>query len=167
MVTIRLALNRYSLFRWRSKTVNVYSVNGRSARPDRPNNCVPDVVLDSRTPDVIDASLSSPKLTRNFPVPDPQTKTKNANVSKKNQDEKNIFTQLSLIVVVFMFGYLPFSIYTIWTTAITSKPDPSFDYWFGVLSYLCLRISECLNPVMYNLGSQNIRRETKRLLKLD
>ena len=167
MVTIRLTLNRYSLFRWRSKTVNVYSGGGRSARRNQPINCVPDAVLDSRTPDVIDASMSSSKGTRDCPVPDPQTKTKNASISKGNQDEKNIFTQLSLIVVVFMFGYLPYTIYTIWTTTLTSKPDPSFDYWFGVVSYLCLRISECLNPVMYNLGSQNIRRETKRLLKLD
>ena len=138
-------------------------------RRDQPINSVPDVVLDSQTPDVIDASMSSSKAARNCQIPDPQTTTKGVNVCQGNQalKERNIFTQLSLIVVAFMFGYLPATIYLVWTTTLTSKPDPSFDYWFGVVSYLCLRISECLNPVVYNLGSRNIRRETKKLLKLD
>ena len=149
------------MFRWRSKTVNVFSGSGQTT------NCVPDVVLNSRTPDVIDAPMSPSKVTHNCIVSDPQTKTKSASVCKGSQDERNIFIQLSLIVVVFMFGYLPTTIYLVWTTTVESKPHPSFDYWFGVVSYLFLRLSECLNPVMYNLGSNNIRRETKRLLKLD
>ena len=149
------------MFRWRSKTVNVYSGGGRST------NSVPGTVPNSQTPDVIDTSMSSPKVTRDCPVSNSQTKTKTASVCKGSQDEKNIFTQLILIVVVYMLGYLPFSIYIIWTTAFESKPHPTIEYWFGAVSYLCLRMSECLNPVIYNLGSRNIRRETKRLLKLD
>ena len=163
------------MFRWRSKAVNVYSVDGRSRRRDRPINCLPDIVLHSQTPDVIEASISPSKVAGDCSAPDLQTQTKGVNVCEgvkvcrgtQTFNERNIFTQLSLIVVVFMLGYLPTTIYIIWTTTNTSKRDPSFDFWFGAVSYLCLRISECLNPVIYNLGSRNIRRETKRLLKLD
>jgi len=87
------------------------------------------------------------------------------------QNERNIFTQLSLIVIAFMIGYIPVTVYLVWTTATTHQKNDatyygSIDYWFGVVSYLCLRLSECMNPVMYNLGSSNIRQATKKLLKL-
>ena len=84
------------------------------------------------------------------------------------QNERNIFTQLSLIVVAFMIGYIPSTIYLVWTTATngsTEGIDGKLDYWFGVASYLCLRLSECMNPIMYNLGSSNIRKATKNLFK--
>ena len=82
------------------------------------------------------------------------------------QNERNIFTQLSLIVIAFMIGYIPVTVYLVWTTATSSADttDGHVDYWFGVISYLCLRLSECMNPVMYNLGSSNIRSATKKLL---
>ena len=100
----------------------------------------------------------------------PQKRPKNtlANRGYIAQNERNIFTQLSLIIVAFMIGYIPSTIYLVWTTAAKSSTkgvDSEIDYWFGVVSYLCLRLSECMNPIMYNLGSGNIRRETKNLFK--
>ena len=86
--------------------------------------------------------------------------------ARQVQIERNIFTQLSLIVFAFMIGYIPSSIYLVWTTATSSSDtgvDGDVDYWFGVVSYLCLRLSECMNPVMYNLGSGKIRKATKEL----
>ena len=81
------------------------------------------------------------------------------------QNERNIFTQLSLIVIAFMIGYIPVTIYLVWTTANSGASNGEVDYWFGVVSYLCLRLSECMNPIMYNLGSSNIRNATKKLLR--
>ena len=85
------------------------------------------------------------------------------------QNDRAIFFQLSLIVIAFMVGYLPLTIYLVWTSArnsddfSNSEDAGAVDYWFGVVSYLLLRLSECMNPVMYNLGSSNIRKETKKL----
>ena len=39
------------------------------------------------------------------------------------------------------------------------------NYWFCMAQYFCLRLSECLNPVFYNLGSTNIKNATIKLLK--
>ena len=39
------------------------------------------------------------------------------------------------------------------------------DYWFGMIEYLLLRFSECLNPLFYNLGSRKMRKHTVMLLK--
>ena len=53
--------------------------------------------------------------------------------------------------------------------ALNYKGDPRkiwvVNYWFSVSEYLLLRISECLNPVFYNLGSNQMRRCTMKLLK--
>ncbi|CAK8688123.1 unnamed protein product [Clavelina lepadiformis] len=83
------------------------------------------------------------------------------------QRERKTFTQLSLIVVAYMIGYIPLTVYLLWTTVTgpQSGDQLSTDYWFGVASYLCLRLSECMNPVMYNLGSGNIRASSRRLLR--
>ena len=52
--------------------------------------------------------------------------------------------------------------------ALGYKGDPrdvwAANYWFSVLEYLLLRISECLNPIFYNLGSNQMRRCTLNLL---
>jgi len=82
--------------------------------------------------------------------------------------EKRIFTQLALIVIAFMIGYIPQSVYLLWTSTWEIKDDSpscSLDYWFGVASYLCLRLSECMNPLMYNLGSSNMRHASKVFLR--
>ena len=76
--------------------------------------------------------------------------------------------QLRLICACHILGYVPLSAYPIWTTAAIQKPctDAVFviDYWIGVVAYLILRLSECLNPVMYNLGCRDMRRATLRFL---
>jgi len=41
----------------------------------------------------------------------------------------------------------------------------AIDYWFGMIEYLFLRFSECLNPLFYNLGSAKMRKYTKHFLK--
>ena len=86
----------------------------------------------------------------------------------RSQNERYIFTQLSLIVAAFVLGYIPTAIYQDWTIELRSNigGEGNADYWFGVLSYLCLRFSECLNPLIYNLGSNKMRRATRKLLKL-
>ena len=77
---------------------------------------------------------------------------------------RKIFLQLGLVILSFAVGYIPSTWYLMWTSS-TSDKDLHFDYWFGICSYLCLRLSECLNPVMYNLGSGKLRRETWKVLK--
>ena len=77
---------------------------------------------------------------------------------------RKIFLQLGLVILSFALGYVPSSWYLMWSSS-TSDKDLHFDYWFGVCSYLCLRMSECLNPLMYCMGSGKLRRETWRVLE--
>lgn len=76
--------------------------------------------------------------------------------------------QLRLICTCFIIGYVPLSAYPIWATAIPHKKCTGsifvIDYWIGVVAYIILRISECLNPMMYNLGCREMRRATTRFL---
>lgn len=83
---------------------------------------------------------------------------------------KSISVQLILISACFLLGYIPTTVYMIWTTynnvndvSMTEK-DLKIDYWCGVLSYLCLRVSECMNPVMYFLASSTMRAEAKNMV---
>jgi len=39
------------------------------------------------------------------------------------------------------------------------------DYWFGMIEYLFLRFSECLNPLFYNFGSNKMRKHSIMFLK--
>ena len=52
--------------------------------------------------------------------------------------------------------------------ALGYKGDPrdvwAANYWFSVSEYILLRISECVNPIFYNLGSNQMRRCTLKLL---
>ncbi|XP_078486566.1 5-hydroxytryptamine receptor 1B-like [Ciona intestinalis] len=78
--------------------------------------------------------------------------------------EIGTFVQLGLIVLCFMIGYLPQTVYLMYSTNTPKELNTYYsDYWFGVFSYLCVRLSECMNPVMYNMGSSNIRGETVKL----
>ncbi|XP_078486565.1 alpha-1B adrenergic receptor-like [Ciona intestinalis] len=82
------------------------------------------------------------------------------------QMEKSTFVQLTLIVVSFMIGYIPFTVYCVWaSTTPEEAKGQSTDYWFGAVSYLCLRFSECLNPIVYLLGSSALRDATKQLFQ--
>ena len=38
------------------------------------------------------------------------------------------------------------------------------DYWFNVGAYLSLRMSECVNPVLYNLASKKMRKASLNVL---
>ena len=55
----------------------------------------------------------------------------------------------------------------IWVVDVEGEPDEVFrsTYWVGMSQYLCLRISECLNPIFYNLGSSSIKSATFKLLR--
>ncbi|XP_039268414.2 growth hormone secretagogue receptor type 1-like [Styela clava] len=87
----------------------------------------------------------------------------NDEASKKRiQKEKQAVLQLILIVVSFLFGYVPFVTYEIWSLFPT---DPVADYWFGLIQYFCLRFSECMNPVFYNISSTKMRRHTFKFLR--
>nr|XP_039252630.1 green-sensitive opsin-like [Styela clava] len=86
---------------------------------------------------------------------------------KERQKEKQAILQLGLIVGSFMLGYIPFTVYEFWTL---NNKDTSLEGWkrewmFGTAQYICLRFSECLNPVFYNLASTKMRKETKKFLK--
>ena len=79
--------------------------------------------------------------------------------------DKRAFFQLILIIVAYSIGYIPTTVYQQWTTSVASSEEKAkIDYWFGVFSYLTLRLSECMNPLMYNLGSSILRKETLKLL---
>ncbi|XP_039268525.1 growth hormone secretagogue receptor type 1-like isoform X2 [Styela clava] len=92
-----------------------------------------------------------------------------ARASRIRRRNKAACLQLRLICASFTFGYVLVAAYLIWTSA--NEPDPTdcrlmtVDYWFGVTSYLLLRISECVNPVMYNLGCSEMRASTFDFVK--
>ena len=80
--------------------------------------------------------------------------------------EKQAFFQLILIIVAYGIGYIPTTVYLQYATAVSQTfKAAEADYWFGVASYLSLRLSECMNPLMYNLGSSSLRRHSKKLWK--
>nr|XP_039267226.1 growth hormone secretagogue receptor type 1-like [Styela clava] len=83
-------------------------------------------------------------------------------MKRRLRKEKQAVLQLVLIVASFMFGYIPYVTYEIWS--LTSS-NPVADYWFGLTEYFCLRFSECMNPIFYNVSSSKMRRHTKRFLK--
>ncbi|CAK8671110.1 unnamed protein product [Clavelina lepadiformis] len=89
--------------------------------------------------------------------------TEVAKSATRRKKEKKIAFQLALISTSFLIGYIPMSSYVMWTTRVAHK-DPLFDYWFHVGAYFCLRFSECLNPVMYNLASTKMREASKDVL---
>lgn len=64
------------------------------------------------------------------------------------------------IVVVFS------PVYWLWALSYPGNPSKVWfsNYWFSMIEYLCLRFSECLNPLFYNFGSPKMRRCTLRLL---
>ncbi|XP_039252257.2 growth hormone secretagogue receptor type 1-like [Styela clava] len=101
----------------------------------------------------------------------PQSKhgndTRDQKTVKRKQKEKQAIMQLALIVGSFMFGYIPFTVFEFYTINSTDKSFRGWkiDWTFGTAQYMCLRLSECLNPIFYNLASTKMRRETKSFLK--
>ena len=87
-------------------------------------------------------------------------------LERQARQERATFIQLTLVNVSFLIGYIPITVYLLWTSNVaTGSRDPFTDYWFGVVSYLCLRVSECMNPVIYNLASSNIGGATRKMLR--
>ena len=100
----------------------------------------------------------------------------------KSQAQRNAFLQLGLIVLSFAVGYLPISAYYMWSadsyvyhyrrseevdcgdeniTVELFQELAYLDYLFGVISYICMRLSECMNPLLYCVGSRKLRVEIK------
>ncbi|XP_077967473.1 thyrotropin-releasing hormone receptor-like isoform X1 [Styela clava] len=89
----------------------------------------------------------------------------NANLKSENA----ALIQLTLIVLCFMIGYLPdfgnrftHLIYNL----LKKRFDARSSWLSGMLAHILLRISECLNPVLYNLGSSQIREATMKFLRI-
>nr|XP_039267545.1 growth hormone secretagogue receptor type 1-like [Styela clava] len=89
-----------------------------------------------------------------------------ASVKRKKKDKQAV-GQLILIVLSFLIGYIPFTVYEFWS--VQSHPNTRYykvlDYWMGLSEYFFIRFSECLNPIFYNLGSSKMRNCTKTYLE--
>nr|XP_039272998.1 growth hormone secretagogue receptor type 1-like [Styela clava] len=82
--------------------------------------------------------------------------------SRKSKERKAVW-QLALIAASFLVGYIPMTIYVMWTTR-TKHGDYRLDYWIHVGAYFCLRMSECFNPIIYNIASASMRKASKRTI---
>nr|CAB3249004.1 growth hormone secretagogue receptor type 1-like [Phallusia mammillata] len=84
----------------------------------------------------------------------------------RQRKEKQAIVQLMLIVGSFLIGYIPHTAYHIYatTTKAITHHDEVVHWWFGMSEYMLLRLSECLNPIFYNLASSSMRKETKSVL---
>jgi len=94
--------------------------------------------------------------------------------SRNWRRNRNAVVQLALVVVSFLIGYLPHVAYyqttkhevnkgeelpeAKWETARRQK----FDYWINLSCYFCLRLSECMNPFLYNVASTKMRKASLR-----
>nr|XP_018668991.2 adenosine receptor A2b-like [Ciona intestinalis]XP_026691640.1 adenosine receptor A2b-like [Ciona intestinalis] len=88
--------------------------------------------------------------------------------AKRRKKEMQVVLQLSLIVGSFLLGYVPHTAYHFFTSNTTLKQSYKakvFDWWFAMAQHTCLRVSECLNPVFYNLASSKMRKETVSIFK--
>ncbi|XP_039260580.2 somatostatin receptor type 2-like [Styela clava] len=89
--------------------------------------------------------------------------------SKSNMSNEKVATlQVSLILLSFFFGYGPFLGYS-WIVlkkmAAGSKFSSRENWLLAVWTFVALRISECVNPLFYNLSSSKLRRATKQFLR--
>ncbi|CAK8678066.1 growth hormone secretagogue receptor type 1-like [Clavelina lepadiformis] len=86
----------------------------------------------------------------------------------RRKKESLAIMQTFLIVGSFAFGYLPNTAFYAYTALGPSHGDPGFSYrkrwWFAMSARICLRLSECLNPVLYNIASSKMRKETRIFL---
>nr|CAB3248990.1 growth hormone secretagogue receptor type 1-like [Phallusia mammillata] len=86
--------------------------------------------------------------------------------ARRRTKENQIMLQLGLIVGSFFAGYLPQTAYHFYTTGATPQTYQAkkLDWTIGIGTYICLRVSECLNPIFYNLASRKMRHETVSVL---
>nr|XP_039272578.1 uncharacterized protein LOC120346809 [Styela clava] len=87
------------------------------------------------------------------------------------RNENKAILQVSLIVLSFLLGYLGNAVNRLLLSMPFYSTIPlSLRTWFIFISYLLLRLSECLNPVFYCLGSDTLMKATKEIFfkrKLD
>ena len=88
-------------------------------------------------------------------------------VVKRN---RRIYKQLTAIIATFAAGYVSFVVYLLWTIIAnmseSKASDKMLDYWFGIISYLCVRSSECVDPLIYSLSSSQLRNQVVKPVKL-
>ncbi|XP_039256222.2 alpha-1A adrenergic receptor-like [Styela clava] len=86
---------------------------------------------------------------------------------KSQKKENSAIVQLAVIVGSYMLGYIPSSAYLLYATAApqSTLQEQIFHWNFGTISYILLRLSECLNPIFYNVASSKMRKETKSFLR--
>ncbi|XP_077967278.1 galanin receptor 2a-like isoform X1 [Styela clava] len=94
-----------------------------------------------------------------------ERKKNDANLKKENA----ALIQLTLIVLSFLIGYLPdfgYKIFLLIYNVLRKRVDARSSWLFSMLAHILLRISECLNPVFYNLGSSQMREATFKFLRI-
>nr|XP_039255825.1 neuropeptide receptor 15-like [Styela clava] len=81
---------------------------------------------------------------------------------KHQRRENSAILQLFVIVGSFMLGYVPSSAYFLYSLAVpqTTLAEEITHWNFGMISYILLRVSECVNPIFYNIASSKMRKET-------
>ncbi|XP_078489806.1 uncharacterized protein LOC101242126 [Ciona intestinalis] len=90
------------------------------------------------------------------------TNSENASDRKRIAKENKMMLQLGLIVASYLLGYIPSAVYRFWIAE--TGLAPTADWWFSLIQFISRRISECLNPVFYNVASSSLRNESKRAL---
>ncbi|CAK8678067.1 unnamed protein product [Clavelina lepadiformis] len=94
---------------------------------------------------------------------------KNDPKESRQRKERFAIMQTFLIVGSFAFGYLPNTAYYMYLAYGPSHGDPRFSYrrlwWFAMSARICLRLSECMNPIFYNIASSKMRKETILFLR--
>lgn len=85
----------------------------------------------------------------------------------RQEQENAALLQVSLIVFSFLFGYSIDAAYRM-TKALDLRDLFTLrSKWLTItISYVCLRVSECLNPLFYNLASSQMRESTKKFLRI-
>jgi len=87
--------------------------------------------------------------------------------ARRRKKERQAVAQLILITSTFLLGYIPFIAYEYW--GVQTYPETYYyhtlDYWFGFSAYMMLRLSECINPFVYILGSKQIYKRTNDFVK--
>nr|XP_039252975.1 platelet-activating factor receptor-like isoform X1 [Styela clava]XP_039252976.1 platelet-activating factor receptor-like isoform X1 [Styela clava] len=93
---------------------------------------------------------------------------KESNADIDVSKENFALLQLSLIMGSFMLGYIPdisyrFVIITqLWKKVAYHGRGP---WQHSMITHICLRVSECLNPIIYNVASSTLRDHSKQFLR--
>ncbi|XP_078481676.1 growth hormone secretagogue receptor type 1-like [Ciona intestinalis] len=84
----------------------------------------------------------------------------------RQRKENQAIVQLAFVVGSFMIGYVPYTAFYVSVKMIEHpRYKMTFNLWFSTIAFMLLRLSECLNPILYNLTSRSIRAETMKVLK--